>query len=315
MGIPLNALFALAAAASWGGGDFSGGVGVKAAGGKVAGALRVVILAHALSLIVLLAALAITGGVWPHGAPLVWSLLTGVAAAFSLTAFYVAMSRGAMGPAAAVSGVLATAIPAIVSSTIEGRPAPWHLAGFALAAAAIWLIAAGASPENTDGGASRAHTRKTMALAIFSGMGFGFYLTAMRMANSLGVIEPLAIARAVSLILCSLLLVVVAKAGGSTGVASSESFAPTTRARVAAAPWLNRAATLAALGVAVLDTGGNMLFIAATRAGRLDVAAVLSSLYPAGTILLAAWYLHERPTLRQWIGMGVALAAVVLLTI
>jgi len=69
-----------------------------------------------------------------------------------------------------------------------------------------------------------------------------------------------------------------------------------------------------ALGVALLDTGGNMLFVAATRLGRLDVASVLASLYPAGTILLAAWQLRERPTRRQVVGMVVAVGAVVLIT-
>ena len=46
-----------------------------------------------------------------------------------------------------------------------------------------------------------------------------------------------------------------------------------------------------------------------------DVAAVLASLYPASTILLAAWRLHERPTRRQWLGMGLALVAVVMISI
>jgi drug/metabolite transporter (DMT)-like permease len=78
---------------------------------------------------------------------------------------------------------------------------------------------------------------------------------------------------------------------------------------------LTRAAILFALGVALLDTGGNLLFLAATRTGRLDVAAVLASLYPAGTILLAAWHLHERPTRRQLAGMAIALAAVVMITL
>ena len=64
---------------------------------------------------------------------------------------------------------------------------------------------------------------------------------------------------------------------------------------------------------ALLDTSGNLLFIAATRAGRLDVAAVLASLYPASTILLAALALGERPTRRQALGMFMALAAVALI--
>jgi drug/metabolite transporter (DMT)-like permease len=58
-----------------------------------------------------------------------------------------------------------------------------------------------------------------------------------------------------------------------------------------------------------------MLFIAATRVGRLDVASVLAGLYPAGTILLAAWQLHERPTRRQVVGMVSALVAVVMITV
>jgi drug/metabolite transporter (DMT)-like permease len=62
-----------------------------------------------------------------------------------------------------------------------------------------------------------------------------------------------------------------------------------------------------------MDTSGNILFMAATRAGRLDVASVLASLYPASTILLAAWMLKEAPTRRQGWGMGVAAGAVVLI--
>jgi drug/metabolite transporter (DMT)-like permease len=67
------------------------------------------------------------------------------------------------------------------------------------------------------------------------------------------------------------------------------------------------------LGTALFDTSGNLAFIAATRAGRLDVAAVLASLYPASTILLAAWMMKERPTRRQGWGMVVAGVAVVLI--
>jgi drug/metabolite transporter (DMT)-like permease len=63
------------------------------------------------------------------------------------------------------------------------------------------------------------------------------------------------------------------------------------------------------------DTVGNLLYIETTRFGRLDVAAVICSLYPAGTILLAALVFGERPTRRQFAGMALALAAVVLLSV
>ena len=69
------------------------------------------------------------------------------------------------------------------------------------------------------------------------------------------------------------------------------------------------------LGGATLDLLGNLSFMRATQMGRLDVAAVLASIYPAGTILLAAAVLHERTSPRQRWGMAVALVAVVLITL
>lgn len=288
-GSAATAALALASAASWGGGDFAGGMGVKAAGGTTLGALRVVMLAHVASLAVLVLVCLLTHAPVPHGAPLVWGLVAGATAAISLTAFYIALSRGTMGPSAAVSGLLAAAIPAAVSSYIEGRPGVLHIAGFVLAAVAIWAIAAGEAHD----------TPGTMTLALVGGVGFGIYFVALRMANPLGVFEPMALARSASLVTCGLLFVFFRLRALPEGKGAS----------------LSQAAMMGALGVAVLDTGGNLLFIAATRAGRLDVAAVLASLYPAGTILLAAWRLHEKPARRQLAGMAVALVAVVLVSL
>jgi drug/metabolite transporter (DMT)-like permease len=304
-----NIVLALAAAASWGGGDFSGGMGVKAAGGSTAGALRVVLIAHASSLAVLLAILGLQHASLPHGAPLVWGLVAGVTAGISLTAFYIALARGAMGASAALSGLLAAAIPAAVSSFLEGVPALLRIAGFALALAAIWMIAAGPSPESghaVDGSEPSESARKTLVLAIVGGVGFGIYFVALRLANPLGVLEPMALARSASLVTCALLLVIVS-------VRSRGSIRERTETKLATR--LTKMAVVWALGVALLDTGGNLLFLAATRAGRLDIAAVLASLYPAGTILLAAWHLHERPTRRQLTGMAIAAAAVVMITV
>jgi len=293
MGLHGNALLALAAAVLWGGGDFSGGMGVKHAGGTMGAALRVIILSHAVSLCVLLAAAWWRGDTFPHGAALVWGLVAGVTAGIALACFYVALSRGAMGASAALSGLLAAAIPAAVSAGAEGSPGLLRLVGFVVAGAAIWLIAAGPNPE------AKPADKGTVWLAVAGGVGFGVYFVALKFAGSAGVIWPLATARMGSLAVCSLLL-----AGMSVKTKPDGEKIRLTRKVVV---W--------AMGAVLLDTTGNLLFISATRAGRLDVAAVLASLYPASTILLAAWTLHERPTRRQGLGMAVAAAAVVMITI
>ena len=167
-----------------------------------------------------------------------------------------------------------------------------RIAGFVIAGVSIWLIAAGPNPE-----AVKASTG-TIWLSVIAGAGFGIYFVALKGAGAAGVFWPMATARMGSLSVCSLMLL---------GLAFSSTEQKEGR--------LTRMAVAWALGTAVLDTSGNMLFIAATRAGRLDVAAVLASLYPASTILLAAWTLHERPTRRQGVGMVVAAAAVVMITL
>jgi uncharacterized membrane protein len=119
------------------------------------------------------------------------------------------------------------------------------------------------------------------------------------MANPAGVIWPMTTARMGSLSACSLIALGLWLFGAKT---NGEGQA---RINVRMVRW--------AMATALLDTSGNLLFIAATRAGRLDVAAVLASLYPASTILLAALTLGERPSRRQAIGMATAAAAVVLI--
>jgi drug/metabolite transporter (DMT)-like permease len=288
-----NALLALAAAVLWGGGDFSGGMGVKSAGGTMGAALRVILLSHAVSLTVLIGLARWRGDAFPHGAALVWGLVAGATAGIALACFYVALSRGAMGASAALSGLLAAAIPAAVSAAAEGSPGVMHLVGFLVAGLAIWLIAAGPNPEATPA------DRGTFWLAVVGGVGFGIYFVALKFAGSAGVIWPLATARMGSLVVCSVLV-----AGMSL---RNDAGAEKIRLTWLVVAW--------ALGGVLLDTSGNLLFIAATRAGRLDVASVLASLYPASTILLAAWTLHERPTRRQGLGMAVAVAAVVLIAL
>jgi drug/metabolite transporter (DMT)-like permease len=270
-------------------------MGVKRAGGSLGAALRVVLLSHAASFLVLLAIARLRGDAAPHGALLAWGIAAGVSGGLALTAFYIALARGAMGASAAVSGLLAAAIPAALTLWRQGSPGISPLLGFAMAAIAIWLIAASPAQKTTAGSA-----RHTLALAILAGFGFGFYFIALKMASPAGVIWPMASARIGSLAICSLMLLTLRlRSANSAGARLS----------------LNRAVVVWALATALLDTSGNLLFVAAARAGRLDVAAVLASLYPASTILLAALALGEWPTRRQALGMAAAALAVVLIAL
>ncbi len=321
-----NATLALLAALTWGGGDFSGGTAVKRAGGTLPAALRVVLLSHAASLAALLLLLALRHDPVPTRAPLLWGLAAGLFGGTSVLCFYVCLARGAMGAPAAISGLLAAAIPSLASSLLEGAPGPLHLLGFLLAAIAIWLIGAGvsSSPPSTSSSSSLGEAvisgeaesgrnfavhpplasttpNSTLALSIAAGTGFGLYFVALRMASPCGVLWPLALSRCLSVGVCLLGLLALATTAHP--------------ARSTKIPWLPRPAVTWALATALLDTAGNLFFIAATRAGRLDVAAVLASLYPASTILLAAWLLRERPGHQQAVGMALALAAVVLITL
>jgi drug/metabolite transporter (DMT)-like permease len=292
--VEANAMLALAAAVLWGGGDFSGGMGAKYAGGSARGSLRVVLTSHAASFCVLSLIALLRGDRFPTGAPLYWGLLAGVMGGLSLTGFYIALSRGAMGASAAISGLLAAAIPSAVSVVHEGSPGWLRMVGFIVAGCAIWMIAAGENPEAVPASAG------TMWLAIGAGAGFGVYFVALKYAATAGLVWPMATARMGSLTTCTVILLAVMMAP---------------RGEATESRWLPRRAVLWSLATALGDTSGNVLFMAATRAGRLDVASVLASLYPASTILLAAWALHERPTRRQGVGMLVAAAAVVMITL
>ncbi len=287
----------LLAALLWGGGDFSGGMGAKYAGGSPRGALRVILLSHSTSLAILLLVLLLHGVPVPYRAQLLWGVAAGVAGGLSLTLFYIALARGAMGASAAISGLLAAAIPAIFSILSQGSPGTLRLCGFAVAGAAIWMIAA--APASVLEIPETRPAASTLVFAVLAGAGFGLYFIALKFAGAAGVVWPMAAARVGSLTICGVLLIGLTVASRRTGEPVR----------------LPKKAVLWCLATALLDTSGNMFFISATRAGRLDVAAVLASLYPASTILLAGWLLRERFSGLQKLGMGAAVMAVVLITL
>ena len=297
-GISVNALLGLLAAAFWGGGDFAGSMAVKRTGSTIRAALQVVVIGHSVSLLALCGLAILQGDPFSITAPILWSFAGGTISGISLVAFYLALSSGHMGSAAAVSGLLCAALPAIASSYTEGPPHALRLCGFLLAGAAIWLIA------SATGGASR----RAMLLSIGSGLGFGVYFIALKLGGAAGVLWPTAAARVGSLTTSALLLAAMSLYRlARPAIATGSEAKPTANLSWAAMAWI--------VSGAFLDLSGNLSFIASTRAGRLDVAAVLASIYPAGTILLAALILKERTSRPQKLGMLLALPAILLITL
>ena len=287
--MPGNTLFGLLAAACWGGGDFGGSVAVKKTGGTLRASLLVVIIGHLSSLSVLVCVALLKGSALPPAHSALWGIAGGTVSGVALLAFYFALAGGHMGSA----GLLCAAVPAVVSQLTEGLARWPQFAGFAMAAVAIWLIA-----SVSDEGVAGSH-RVTM-LAAVSGLGFGIYFVALKQAGLSGVLWPTACARVGSAGICVLLFLLsfVLRSGPLRGPVQ-----------------LNRNALLWIVGGAALDISGNLCFMQSTRLGRLDVAAVLASIYPAGTILLAAVLLKEKTSARQRWGMALALPAVVLITL
>lgn len=310
-------VFALSAAVIWGAADFSGGLAARR--------LRVywlLAISHGFSLVCLVL---LTWGLTEARPPshLLWlGFWSGLAGGAALLTFYYNLSLGNMGVNAALTGVVTAALPVGFTLATVGAPGARQVAGFVLAAASIWLISSrpssgGATDRDaltaagTAEGARATHVpRRQIFLSLLSGIGFGLFLIFLRQANEGGLIWPLAASRIGSLSMAI---------GGGLLFSRGQLVSTLAPALMTAArPSWKRNAIAIGVGLALLssvcDTSGNFLFVAATRVGRLDIAAVLSSLYPASTILLAAWFLKERTTHRQVVGMVAALVAVVLIS-
>jgi len=275
--------FGLLSAASWGGSDFIGGLGARRAP-----VFLIVVSGHFVTLIALLAVC--LGGHFPLPGrhDLLFSAAGGFEGALALALFYRALAIGAMGLTAALTGLLTALVPVLFSLVQEGLPKLPGILGLAMGLAAIWLITH--APDGDDAAGRQGTPGIALLLGALAGLGFGTQLVLFKLAAGGDILWIMTSARAAGV--TAMLLVIL--------------FARPAR------PWRGfwRYGVLAG----AFDTLGNLLYIQTTRFGRLDVAAMICSLYPAGTILLAGLVLRERPTARQFAGIGLALAAVVLLS-
>jgi uncharacterized membrane protein len=278
----LSILFGLVSALSWGTGDFAGGIASRRAS-----AYRATLYGEVLGLFLLFGAEAVF-----HETPMpwqswIWCSLSGAIGATGLLLLYRAMTASQMSLAAPISGLTAAALPVVAGSLLQGLPRPVTLLGFALALLAVWLVSQG------QGASPRALTRLSeLRLPLVSGIAFGMYFILIHQGSSHGLLWPLIAARCGGTICLSLYAAL-----------QHELKLP----QLALMPWI----VLNAVG----DLGGNAFYILAGQTGRMDVAAVLGSLYPGGTVLLAWLLLREKLTRPQFAGILAALAAIALLTV
>jgi drug/metabolite transporter (DMT)-like permease len=212
---------------------------------------------------------------------LAWCALAGVFGAVGLVALYRALAAGSMGLAAPVSGVLSAAVPVAVAFFIEGPPSVRQTIGFGVALAAVWLVSATAERGRAG----------HLALAILAGLGFGLFIAIIGRVGTTSVFTSIVAARTGSLV-----AILAAAAAGRQ-------------------PWRPRLEAIVPIAVAGLcDAGGNVFLVSASRLGRPDVAAVLSSLYAGATVLLAWLVLREHLGPPRLAGLALALLAIVLIT-
>ena len=273
----LVVVFGLLSAASWGVADFSGGLASRRST-----ALAVVLFSQPVGGLIFLALALARGETSLPQADLVWSVLAGATGPTALVFFYRGLATGRMGVVAPIAGVIGAAVPVVVGGFLEGAPETAQAAGIALGLASVLLVTWSAR------GSGAGFTG--ISDAILAGVGFGLFFVFLGQVQGGGAFAPLVVARLVAA------LVIV-------GVVI-----------LTRASWrLSRASLAPAVISGVLDASGNLWYLLASQQGRLDVAAVLASLYPVVTVLLAAGMLHERIGRVQALGIAAAIGAIVLI--
>jgi len=278
----LAIVFGLVAACSYGSGDFLGGLA-----GRRIGALKTALYAYVLGVPILVLAAFLTGQLNMFNADWLWCGAAGIMGSLGFLALYGALARGNMSTAAPVASVTSASLPVIAGAFLDGMPSMAALAGFVLALVAIWLISSGGKHGTSPG-----RGLKDLAQPVFAGLGMGVYYIFINIGSQESLLGPLVASRLAGAL--TLLLVALGKRDARPPVLSL---------------W-----PLLAMN-ALLDLGGSFFYILAGQTGRMDLAAVLTSLYSGVTVLLAWLVLRERIQPRQRFGIVLALAAIVLITL
>ena len=278
----LSIVLGLGAALAWGAADFTGGLASRRTG-----AYRAAFYGEFFGLLFIVVAAFFIRQPLPAWSVLALALIAGAVGTTGLLALFHSVIQGKMSIAMPVSALLAAALPVLVGSIVEGFPGAITYLGFILALVAIWLI------SQEDGKDARFLARLSdLRLPLLAGIGFGSFFILMDFAVRETTLWPM----------------LASRSGGTLIVAIYMLFRRDS--------WrLERDVWPVLVLNAFLDVGGTAFYVLASQAGRLDVAAVISSLFPGTTVLLAALLLKERVSRSQSFGIFLALGAIIFLTI
>ncbi|MTE17735.1 EamA family transporter [Streptomyces sp. TRM43335] len=273
-------LLALGSSLAYGCADFLGGLGARRAH-----VLRTVMVAAPASLAVELLLWPFLGASFDTGA-LVWGAASGGASAAAFALLYRTLAIGPMNVLSPVTALVSAMLPVAVGLLQGEHLGAAGLIGLPLALVAVVLVSAG----HGDGPARP--SRGALLSAFGAGAAIALQLVFLHQAPSDSGVAPLIIGRAVSS------AVTLTAAGLMYRKLGSE-----------------RPAYAMSAAAGVLDSVANLLFLLAARSGDLAVVAVITALYPAGTVLLARGVLAERIHRGQFVGLGTAAVAVGLLAL
>jgi uncharacterized membrane protein len=295
----MAALLAALSAATFGVGDFFGGLSAR----RMASVLTT-LTAQATGLALIVAAcFVITGD--PRGADLALGAGAGLAGALGLVLFYWAMAKGPMSVVAPVSAVTSALVPVTAGVAAGERPSVLAMVGIVLGLPAIVLISREPTPaealvsERVVERSVRVHASPRLVrvgglpvvAATLSGVGFGVFFTLLSHTSEGSGLWPVAAARSAAV--CLALLMVLALRPGRPVMVGV------------------RFAVIAGC----LDSVGNSLYLFATRHGLLTLVGVVGAMYPASTVVLARIVLREQMARHQLAGLAVAVLAVTLIAL
>jgi drug/metabolite transporter (DMT)-like permease len=280
-------LLGLGAAITYGTADFIGGLVTRR--NPVA---RVVVLSKVAGLVLYLAAVPLLIEASDLGRAWAWGLAAGVAGSVGVGFLYRGLARGRMSVVAPITAVLSAVIPLLFGLAIGERPSPIQLIGVAVALLAVALVSTAPDPLAPADPSPRGRLARSGVLdALVSGVGIGAFLILITRAGEDSGSWPLVAARVAEIAIMAVVL-----------VASQSGIRP------------DRGTGKAIATTGVLDSAANLLYLIGTRLELISVVAVLTSLYPAATVLLARVFLRDRLSRGQVVGLGLALAGVIMLT-